>query len=83
MAWLVSLPAVLKIREEGKFTVITPAFHSLNYFGDSRSPTGKQYLKKRKSLQTWYLQGFSIFFLLVSGPDGTRTRDLRRDRAAF
>jgi hypothetical protein len=26
---------------------------------------------------------FKLFELLLSGPDGTRTRDLRRDRAAF
>jgi hypothetical protein len=27
--------------------------------------------------------GLKLFELLTCGPDGTRTRDLRRDRAAF
>ena len=38
------------------------------------------YHKHKKTLQLFKKQGLII---LDSGPDGTRTRDLRRDRAAF
>ena len=38
---------------------------------------------KQKALRLLILKAFAKFATLSSGPDGTRTRDLRRDRAAF
>jgi hypothetical protein len=39
-------------------------------------------LKSKKPLII-RLKAFEKFYYLLCGPDGTRTRDLRRDRAAF
>jgi hypothetical protein len=40
-------------------------------------------LVMKKPLKTCILSGFCLAYSAFCGPDGTRTRDLRRDRAAF
>ncbi len=39
--------------------------------------------ENKKARKIYILQAFNVFEQKLCGPDGTRTRDLRRDRAAF
>ncbi len=43
----------------------------------------KKKLYKQKTRKISFYRLLTVFECVLSGPDGTRTRDLRRDRAAF